>query len=117
MTNEELVQAGLKSMDETDHAIEHSKQTEQMGRIVNDLDAIHFSIKKVSKLVKEIERQVATDKCIMLFIFLIVSGVIAIIIMKIAHPENKYIRDIPGLAPPVPSARRLLYVRSGELFS
>ncbi|KAI3772176.1 hypothetical protein L6452_03357 [Arctium lappa] len=42
ITNEELVQAGLKSMDETDQAIERSKQTEQMGRIVNDLDACLF---------------------------------------------------------------------------
>ena len=33
-------------------------QTEQMGRIVNDLDTIQFSIKKASQLVKEIGRQV-----------------------------------------------------------
>lgn len=33
-------------------------QTEQMSRIVNELDSIHFSIKKASQLVKEIGRQV-----------------------------------------------------------
>lgn len=33
-------------------------QTEQMSRIVNELDSIHFSIKKATKLVKEIGRQV-----------------------------------------------------------
>lgn len=33
-------------------------QTEQMGRIVNELDSIQFSIKKASQLVKEIGRQV-----------------------------------------------------------
>lgn len=81
-----------------------------MGRIVNELDTIQFSIKKASQLVKEIGRQVsllplkmqfcfkavgklklfsfiilqvATDKCIMLFLFLIVCGVIAIIIVKV----------------------------------
>ncbi|OMO53391.1 putative plant snare [Corchorus capsularis] len=85
-------------------------QTEQMGRIVNELDTIQFSIKKASQLVKEIGRQVATDKCIMLFLFLIVCGVIAIIVVKIVNPNNKDIRDIPGLAPPAPS-RRLLYLR------
>jgi len=87
-------------------------QTEQMGRIVNELDSIQFSIKKASQLVKEIGRQVAlislfymhccisskpvmelscpypcyqvaTDKCIMLFLFLIVCGVIAIIVVKV----------------------------------
>ncbi|KAL0376302.1 UNVERIFIED_CONTAM: putative plant SNARE 13 [Sesamum calycinum] len=127
MSNQELINAGMKTMDETDQAIERSKQvvhqtievgtqtattlkgqTEQMGRIVNELDTIQFSIKKASQLVKEIGRQVATDKCIMLFLFLIVCGVIAIIIVKIVNPNNKSIRDIPGLAPPAPTRRRLL---------
>ncbi|XP_044499469.1 novel plant SNARE 13-like [Mangifera indica] len=134
MSNQELVTAGTKTMDETDQAIERSKmvveqtiqvgtqtattlkgQTEQMGRIVNELDTIQFSIKKASQLVKEIGRQVATDKCIMLFLFLIVCGVIAIIIVKIVNPKNKDIRDIPGLAPPAP-ARRLLSLKSSETF-
>ncbi|GJZ44622.1 reverse transcriptase domain-containing protein [Tanacetum coccineum] len=66
-------------------------QTEQMGRIVNDLDTIHFSVKKASRLVNEIGRQ-------------------------IVHPENKDIRDIPGLAPPALIAGRLLYVRSARRF-
>ncbi|XP_068658959.1 novel plant SNARE 12-like [Aristolochia californica] len=130
MTNQELINAGMKTMDETDQAIERSKkvveetievgtqtavtlkgQTEQMGRIVNELDTIQFSIKKASKLVKEIGRQVATDKCIMLFLFLIVCGVIAIIVVKIVNPNNKDIRDIPGLAPPAPISRKLLSVQ------
>ncbi|XP_047169768.1 novel plant SNARE 13 [Vigna umbellata] len=134
MSNQELINAGTKTMDETDQAIERSKQvvhqtievgtqtavtlkgqTEQMGRIVNELDSIQFSIKKASQLVKEIGRQVATDKCIMLFLLLIVCGVIAIIVVKIIHPNNKDIRDIPGLAPPVPT-RRLLYARTTDHF-
>ncbi|CAA7048133.1 unnamed protein product [Microthlaspi erraticum] len=132
MSNQELVDAGMKRMDETDQAIERSKQvvhqtlevgtqtaanlkgqTDQMGRVVDDLDTIHFSIKKASQLVKEIGRQVATDKCIMMFLFLIVCGVVAIIVVKIVNPNNKDIRDIPGLAPPAQS-RRLLYLRNQE---
>ncbi|XP_031497935.1 novel plant SNARE 13 isoform X1 [Nymphaea colorata] len=129
MSNQELIDVGRKAMDETDQTIERSKkvvhetvevgaqtaatlkgQTEQMGRIVNELDTINFSIKKASQLVKEIGRQVATDKCIMLFLFLIVVGVVAVIVVKIVHPNNKSIRDIPGLAPPAP-ARKLLSVQ------
>ncbi|KAH9615089.1 hypothetical protein KSS87_001561 [Heliosperma pusillum] len=178
MSNQELIHAGNKTMDETDQAIERSKQvvaqtvevgtqtaanlkgqTDQMGRIVNDLDTIQFSIKKASQLVKEIGRQVATDKCIMLFLLLIVCGVIAIIVVKehmqtdslgenrrsgwirqnyefdfqktqdsdtqmltkclpclIVHPNNKDIRDIPGLAPPAQTTRRLLYVKAAQQF-
>lgn len=128
MTNEQLMDRGNRMMDETDQAIDRGKkivhdtinvgtetaaalkaQTEQMSRIVNELDSIHFSIKKASKLVKEIGRQVATDKCIMALLFIIVLGVIAIIIVKIVNPHNKDIRDIPGLAPPAQSRRLLSY--------
>ncbi|XP_043690825.1 novel plant SNARE 11-like [Telopea speciosissima] len=126
MTNEQLTNTGNQMMDETDQAIERSKkvvqetanvgaetaaalkaQTEQMGRIVNDLDSIHFSTKKASKLVKELGRQVATDRCIVTLLFIIVLGVVAIIIVKIVDPKNKDIRDVPGLAPP--ATRRLLW--------
>ncbi|XP_051145713.1 novel plant SNARE 11-like isoform X1 [Andrographis paniculata] len=127
MTNQQLMDHGNHMMDETDQALGRAQkvvhetvavgtetaaalkaQTEQMSRIVNELDSIHFSIKKASQLVKEIGRQVATDRCIMALLFLIVIGVIAIIIVKIVNPHNKDIRDIPGLAPPVP-ARKLLW--------
>ncbi|XP_009359784.1 novel plant SNARE 13-like [Pyrus x bretschneideri] len=133
MSNQELINSGMKTMDETDQVIERSKkvveqtvevgtqtavtlkgQTDQMGRIVNELDTIQFSIKKASQLVKEIGRQVATDKCIMLFLLLIVIGVIAIIVVKIVNPGNKNIRDIPGLAPP--AARRLLSLSPPQQF-
>ncbi|KAJ0240019.1 putative plant SNARE 11 [Hirschfeldia incana] len=127
MSNQELMNKGNSMMDDTDQAIERGKkivqetinvgtdtsaalkaQTDQMSRVVNELDSIHFSLKKASKLVKEIGRQVATDKCIMAFLCLIVIGVIAMIIVKIVNPNNKDIRDIPGLAPPAMN-RRLLW--------
>lgn len=127
MSNQQLMDHGGHLMDETDQALARSKQTvqetinvgtetaaalkaqtEQMSRVVNELDSIHFSLKKASKLVKEIGRQVATDRCIMALLFLIVIGVIAVIIVKIVNPHNKDIPDIPGLAPPV--SRRLLSI-------
>ncbi|XP_066395398.1 novel plant SNARE 13-like [Miscanthus floridulus] len=128
MSNQELISTGRKQMDQTDQAIERSKmvvaqtvevgaqtaatlsqQTEQMKRIGNELDSVHFSLKKASQMVKEIGRQVATDKCIMAFLFLIVCGVITIIVVKIVNPHNKNIRDIPGLAPPAMN-RKLLSI-------
>ncbi|XP_030948255.1 novel plant SNARE 11-like isoform X3 [Quercus lobata] len=130
MTNQQLVDSGNQMMDETDQAIERSKkivqdtvnvgtetaaalkaQTEQMSWVVNVLDSIHFSIKKASQLVKELGRQVATDKCIMALLFLIVVRVIAIIIVKLVNPNNKDIKDIPGLAPPA-MTRKLLWSAS-----
>lgn len=136
MSNQELIDSGNGTMDETDQAIERTKQvvqdtinvgsqtaqnlkaqTEQMGRIVNELDTIQFSIKKASQLVKEIGRQIATDRCIMMFLFLVVCGVVAIIIVKIVHPNNKNISNIPGLAPPANSGgnRKLLFAFDMEV--
>ncbi|CAN1333879.1 Novel plant SNARE 11 [Linum perenne] len=103
MTNEQLMDQGHHMMDETDQALERGKkivqetidvgtetaaslktQTEQMSRVVNELDSIHFSMKRASKLVKEIGRQFATDKAIMSMLFLIVLGIITIIIVKVS---------------------------------
>ncbi|XP_030948253.1 novel plant SNARE 11-like isoform X1 [Quercus lobata] len=95
----------------TETAAALKAQTEQMSWVVNVLDSIHFSIKKASQLVKELGRQVATDKCIMALLFLIVVRVIAIIIVKLVNPNNKDIKDIPGLAPPA-MTRKLLWSAS-----
>ncbi|KAH9532652.1 hypothetical protein CY35_18G010000 [Sphagnum magellanicum] len=121
MSNQELVQVGRKQMDQTDQTIERSKkvvedtinigaetaltlkgQTDQLGRITNDLDTIQFSIKKASKLVKEISRQLATDRCFMFLLFLVVAGAIAIIILKVVHPLKH------KSTPPAPGRRLLL---------
>jgi len=135
MTNQQLIDTGRNQMDQTDQAIERSKavvsqtvetgtqtaaaltqQTEEMKRIGNELDSVHFSLKKASQLVKEIGRQVATDKCIMALLFLIVMGVVAVIVVKIVKPHNKDIPNIPGLAPPAQnyqiSNRRLLWAET-----
>ncbi|KAK1408961.1 hypothetical protein QVD17_41144 [Tagetes erecta] len=128
MTNQQLMDNGHHMMDETDQAIERSKkvvhetinvgtetaaalkaQTEQMFRTVNELDSIHFSIKKASQFLKEIGRQVATDQCFMTLLFLIAAGVIAIIIVKLMYPNNKDTRDVPRLGPPAVN-RRLLWI-------
>ncbi|KAH0862292.1 hypothetical protein HID58_079503 [Brassica napus] len=121
ISNQELVDAGMKRMDEIEHSkqvvhqtVEIDTQTaanlkgqaDQMGRVGNDLDTIQFSIKKASQLVKEIERQflnakaneaVATDTCIMMFLFLIVGVWVLTLLAKQMvdrEPNNKDIRDI-----------------------
>ncbi|RWR86747.1 SNARE 11 family protein [Cinnamomum micranthum f. kanehirae] len=78
MSNQQLIDHGNQMMDETDQSIERSKkvvqdtinvgtetaaslkaQTEQMSRIVNELDSIQFSIKKAAQLVKQLGRGVS----------------------------------------------------------
>lgn len=126
MSHQELIETGKKQMDETDQTIERSKmvvedtisigaettstlkgQTEQLSRINNEMDTLQFSLKKASRLVKQIGRQIATDRCIMFFLFLILVGIIAIVIVKLVHPTNKNIQ-VPGLTPPAARRRLLL---------
>ncbi|GFZ09119.1 putative plant snare 12 [Actinidia rufa] len=99
MSNQELVNAGMKTVDETDQAIE---RLSKWVKLLMSLIQFSSLSRKLPSLSRRFGRQVATDKCIMLFLFLIVCGVIAIIIVKIVNPNNKSIRDIPGSAPPAP---------------
>jgi SNARE protein len=97
----DLIQHGRNVMDETDKSIMRSEavveetiqigtqtaealrgQTKQLEKIVDDLDEIHFSLKKSFGVLKDITRGLATDKCIMVLLFLVVVGVVVVIVMK-----------------------------------
>ena len=81
MTNGEIIQQGRQRMDDIDDelakgkrigmdtettaaktAAELKKQTDQMGRVVNDLNEIEFSMQRASKVLRDITRGLATDK-------------------------------------------------------
>ncbi|XLS51879.1 hypothetical protein HN51_012556 [Arachis hypogaea] len=51
-----------------------------MSKVTEELDSIYFSMKRASKLSKQLE--IATDKCIMMLLLLIVIGMITIVIVK-----------------------------------
>lgn len=97
----DLIQHGRNVMDETDASIMRSEQvveetiqigtqtaealrgqTRQLEKVVDDLDEIHFSLKKSFGVLKDLTRGLATDKCIMLLLFLVVAGVLTVIILK-----------------------------------
>lgn len=82
MNNGEIIQQGRQRMDDIDSelakgkrtvmdtestaaktAAELKKQTDQMGRVVNDLNEIEFSMQRASKVLRDITRGLATDKC------------------------------------------------------
>ena len=103
MQTEELLVYGRDKTKDTDAIIDRSKatvartielgtqtaeqlrnQTQQMEKVVDDLDEIHFSLKKSMKVIKDLTRGLATDKCILTLLFIVVMGVVAIIAVKIA---------------------------------
>ncbi|XLT00981.1 hypothetical protein HN51_050332 [Arachis hypogaea] len=63
-------------------AVTLKSQTEQISKVTEELDSIHFPMKRASKLTKQFGRQIATNKCIMMLLLLIVIGVIAIVMVK-----------------------------------
>ena len=97
----DLIEHGRNVMDQTDKSIMRSEavveetiqigtqtaealrgQTKQLEKIVDDLVEIHFSLKKSFGVLKDITRGLATDKCIMLLLFLVVVGVVVVIITR-----------------------------------
>ena len=55
-------------------AAELKKQTDQMGRVVNDLNEIEFSMKRAGKVIRDITRGLATDKCALMKLLCAVVG-------------------------------------------
>ncbi|KAG5228779.1 plant SNARE [Salix suchowensis] len=76
MTNQQIMDHGNQMMDETDQVVQDTVNVERETAVA-------------------LKAQVATDKCIMGLLFLIVIGVIAIIIVK-SNPLNGFIRKMPA---------------------
>jgi novel plant SNARE len=105
MTTQQLISTGRKTMSETEKSIQRSarvvedtiaigqqtaamlgEQTHQMEKVVNDLDEIQFSMKKAKKLIGDITRSMATDKCILMILMLIVGGIVVVVLCP--HPRH-----------------------------
>jgi hypothetical protein len=120
MSTQQLMSTGRKTMSETEKSIQRSarvvedtiaigqqtaamlaEQTHQMEKIVNDLDEIQFSMKKAKKLIGDITRSMATDKCILMILMLIVGGIVVIVILKVA--KVKLVKGI-NISVPLPTS-------------
>ena len=81
MSTTELIVEGRKKMKDSDESLIRSEklvaetidigtktaeklhdQTKQLERVVDDLDQIHFSMKKATRIIRDITRAIATDK-------------------------------------------------------
>lgn len=102
MKNDELMELGRKNIQETDDSLVRSErvvndtiaigaqtaetlqtQGNQLMKISHDLDEIHFSMKKAREVIRDLARGLATDRCIMFFLLLVVLGIVAIVVLKI----------------------------------
>ena len=96
------MELGKKNMKETDTSLMRSErlvndtvaigaqtaetlqiQGKKLGQISTDLDDIHFSMRKARQVIRDIARGLATDKCIMFFLLLVVVGILVIVILKV----------------------------------
>ena len=81
MTTTELMTMGRRDIKETDAALLRSErlvndtiaigvqtaetldqQTKQLEKVIDDLEEIHFSMKKARQVIRDITRGIATDK-------------------------------------------------------
>lgn len=107
MTTQQLMDRGHKEIHETNAALDRSEklvedtmeigattastlhdQTGQMNKIVDDLNEMEFTMKKASRVIRDISRGLLTDKCISFLLLLVIFGVIAIVIVKVINPNK-----------------------------
>lgn len=108
MKTADLMELGRHNIKETDSALMRSErlvndtiaigsqtaetletQGKKLAQISADLDDIHFSMKKARQVIRDIARGLATDKCIMFFLLLIVVGILIIVGLKAAGVDIK----------------------------
>ncbi|KNE58063.1 hypothetical protein AMAG_04887 [Allomyces macrogynus ATCC 38327] len=65
------------------------QQTEQIDGIDKKVDQVESNLKRADKQLRAFLRKMATDRIIMIFIFLIVLGIIGAILVSIFDPKGK----------------------------
>lgn len=96
----------------TSTAVTLDSQTEQLERTLDNLDRIEFSLKKAKRVIRDITRGLATDKCIRFMTLLALTALVIMLVLKIfkigqpdAKKSVKPLVDQPALAV---SGRKLL---------
>ncbi|EFN51513.1 hypothetical protein CHLNCDRAFT_55096 [Chlorella variabilis] len=125
MNTTELMQLGRQQMKETDVSLLRSEkivndtmaigiqtaetlqgQTRQLEKVIDDLDEIHFTMKKARQVIRDMTRSLMTDKLIMALILLVVLGIVAIIVLNILKAQ--------GVSLPGSRRRQLLWEPEGD---
>lgn len=102
MASSDLMEMGRKGIKDTDQSLMRSErlvndtisigaqtaetlqvQGAQLSKISNDLDDIHFSMQKAQQVLRDMARGLATDKCIMGVLLLVVLAILTVIILKV----------------------------------
>jgi SNARE protein len=106
-TMQALMHDGRKKMAETDAALLRaekvveetrmvgqqvaatlSEQTKQLNGIADGLSEIEFTMKKAGKVLRDIARGVATDRCVAFLLLLVAGGVVALVVVKVVKPNR-----------------------------
>jgi novel plant SNARE len=136
MDSQQLVYHGRGLMNQTDKSVSRSKkivhetieigaatagrlkdQTRQLDEITDELDELHFSIKKSLMIVRDITKGLATDRCVITLMLLVSIGVVAVIVVKATGADKKKDSAAPGPPSPAQAARRFLLMSVGDYMS
>lgn len=78
--------AGAQVGSETAQALQ--AQTEQLGRIYDELYEIDDMLERSTQIIKKMLKATATDKCVWVFAFLLLCAIIATVIVTKVGPKN-----------------------------
>ncbi|KAI9209834.1 uncharacterized protein BJ171DRAFT_557508 [Polychytrium aggregatum] len=79
---EETIQVAVET------STEIKRQGEQINKISDDVDQVEDNLRRADKQLKAFIRRMATDKIFMVFIFLIVIGIIAAIVLYVLKSKG-----------------------------
>ncbi|KAI9220651.1 hypothetical protein BC828DRAFT_415496 [Blastocladiella britannica] len=90
------------------------QQTDQIQGINDKVDQVESNLKRADKQLRAFMRKMATDKIIMIFVFLIVMGIVGAILVKTIGPGSKVGNTIQASISQVPGLNATVAVLSGQ---
>ena len=78
-------------------------QTRQLEGMVENLDDIHFTLQKAKKMIRDLMKGLATDKCILSLLALVVVLIIVALVLRYTGIVDKDTVRAPGMDGPAPA--------------
>ncbi|KFM28365.1 putative plant SNARE 12 [Auxenochlorella protothecoides] len=122
-TVSDLMVSGRKAIKETDASLLRSErivndtvavgaqtaetlqlQGQQLGKVLDDLDEIHFTMKKARQIMRDMAKSLATDTCITVLFVLVALGIVAVVVLRVLKSKGVIGKKTPPPPPPPGSA-------------
>lgn len=65
-------------------------------QVLDDLDEIHFTMKKARQIMRDMAKSLATDTCITVLFVLVALGIVAVVVLRVLKSKGVIVSAAEG---------------------